>query len=129
MPLENPGYGPVLSWTPVVTASGAMTVSGLTISQATYYLLGRRVGFDLTLLFTLGGTQDNAVVFTLPLTGVAHSNQCLFPANTADNGGFKPGGAWRAQSSTTGNVYLPAIINWTLGANATISIQGSYQLL
>lgn len=117
------------TWTPVVTASGSMTVSGLTISLARFFVLGSTTFFDLTLLFTLGGTQSTAVYVTLPNTAVTAGNQAAFPANVSDNGGAKPGSGWRPYESdlTKLVVFLPAVANWTLGAGASINIQGRYK--
>lgn len=116
------------TWVPVVTASGAMTVSALTIDQASYFLIGTTCFFDLTVRFTLGGVASITVNVSPPLTGTSHSSQTSFPANVADNSGAEPGAGWRIEGGgTVIAVGLSAAANWSLGAGASINIQGRFQ--
>lgn len=117
-------------WTPTMSASGSMTVSGVTVSLAQYFTIGSTVFFDVTLLFTLGGSAAPLVFFTLPLEGVPGNVQSAFPANVADNSGSVPGSFWRVYDAdgTKALVALNGVVNWTLGAGASINIQGRYEV-
>lgn len=116
------------TWTPTVTASGAMTVSGLTVSLAQYFTIGSTTFFDVALLFTLGGVQSTNVYFTLPQTALTMGNQAAFPASVAANSVGVAGSFWRVDHTdlTRAVVALKDVANWTLGAGASISIQGRF---
>jgi hypothetical protein len=60
------------NWTPTLTASGSMTISGVTITDAQYLRVGPLVFFKLVCAFTLGGTLDLQVNATppVPVVGV-----------------------------------------------------------
>lgn len=58
------------TWTPAVTASGSMTVSGVTITTAQYTQVGPLIFFQVSASFTLGGTAATDVYISLPVAPV-----------------------------------------------------------
>ena len=56
------------SWTPTISASGAMTITSVTITNATYLQIGPLVWFEIEFFGTLGGTLNQVVTSTLPIT-------------------------------------------------------------
>ena len=72
----DPG-GTWQTWTPTIGASGAMTVSGITITQAIYLRMGSLLFLQLQVQFTLGGTADTNVTVTTPAVSGASSAQYL----------------------------------------------------
>ncbi len=56
------------SYTPTITPSGSMTVSGITYAETVYYRIGAVCYFHIVITLTLGGTMSNQVAFSLPFT-------------------------------------------------------------
>lgn len=52
-------------WTPTITASGSMTISGAS-GNAVYFRIGKTLLISVTYSFNLGGTASNYIFFTLP---------------------------------------------------------------
>jgi hypothetical protein len=79
------------TYTPVVTASGAMTVSALTVYLAQYLRRGAECLLQLNFTLTLGGTLDTYLYLTLPVPAV---NLAASMAATAAV--VSPGAGWTA---------------------------------
>lgn len=58
------------NWTPALSASGAMTISGLSIQESKYLRIGPLVHFTLTATFNLGGAASTTIFITLPVPAV-----------------------------------------------------------
>jgi hypothetical protein len=111
------------TWTPTVTASGSMTVSGLTVNQASYQKLGRVVLFALNLTFTLGGTASGYINVTPPV-GANFANNVPFAAVA-----IPAGGSYENVIAVIGSgnfsVFQTGISAWPLGST-TILVSGAY---
>lgn len=119
------------TWTPAVTASGAMTIAALVITEAAYWEVGNLIFFSISLNYTLGGVTNNQVFITLPTeapgTGAASDG---YICAASENGAVVTnGGLWRITTGNPAQIVLtkPAAANWTLGAGAGTDIQGFYQ--
>jgi hypothetical protein len=111
-----------VSWTPTVTASGSMTISSLTITDAQYVRVGPLVYFKLQFSCTLGGTASNTIYATVPVN-YAGTNS-LVPA-------FHSNGGWYnaiAQMANTNQIEIQAqgLGNYVLGAY-TAYVSGFYR--
>lgn len=123
------------SWTPSVTGSGSMTVSSLSLVEHLYNVgLDGTVRFEATATFTLGGSASDSVLISLPtaLTPIAnpHNASCRFICSGIDGGGslISGGARWRVRSNGTEMFFVNPNGNFTLGAGAGYSIQGSFRL-
>lgn len=115
------------TWVPVVTASGAMTVSALVIAEAAYFTIGTTCFFSVEVGFTLGGVADIAVYISNPIIGVSIPQSNIICAASENSTVISGGARWRSVG-TNFFVSKHAAANWTLGANANIAIQGNYQI-
>ena len=61
------------SWTPTVTASGSMTISGVSVSEALYLRIGPIVHYKAYISLTTGGTASNQITVSLPVAAVANA--------------------------------------------------------
>lgn len=127
----NPVADADTTWTPVVTGSGAMTIAALVINQATYWEVGNLIFFILSLDYTLGGVTSSQVNITLPTEAVGFSSSSVNTICAASENGavVANGGLWRVTTASPGSIIVtkPAAANWTLGAAASVDIQGFYQ--
>jgi hypothetical protein len=62
------------NWTPAFSASGTMTVSGVSLADAQYLVLGPLVFVKLWVTFTLGGNSDLFVYVTLPVSVIGQAS-------------------------------------------------------
>lgn len=62
------------SWTPVITASGAMTITGLTINEAKFQDLGQVIHYKLDITLTPDGVLDDKIIFSLPVSQSTSEN-------------------------------------------------------
>lgn len=112
------------NYTPTITGTGSMTVSGVTVTGAHYIQLGSVVMFEYRVSFTLGGVQAIEVDATLPInTAGAFSNTISFITNFA-GGGYNSGVA--SVGSNKVSMYVAGQVPWDLGAWEVIA-QGFYQ--
>lgn len=112
------------NYTPTITGTGGMTVSGVTVTGAHYIQLGTVVLFEFRVSFTLGGTQAIEVDATLPVnTAGSFSNTVNFITNLA-GGGYNPGIASAGSNKVA--MYVGGQVPWDLGAWEVIA-QGFYQ--
>lgn len=61
------------NWTPVITASGGMVLSAVTVQNAQYLRVGALLFIYLQLSFTVGGTPDLVVYASLPVAPLINS--------------------------------------------------------
>lgn len=116
------------TWTPSVAGGGSMTVSSLSIRQARYCRLGPYVMMNMCLTFTLGGSASTTITVTVPISGQADSVYCAFPCVADENGTGIADARWRLSTSTQIVVFKAGAGNFTLGANASININGLYRV-
>lgn len=118
------------TWTPSVSGSGSMTASSVVVNEANYQQIGSFIEFEVSVSFTLGGTASNYVYLTAPASGTSHSTSCAFNAYIVEGGTTVPDkyGAWRYNSSNGIIVFQPLVPSWDLGTNASVHIQGRYQI-
>lgn len=111
-----------LNWTPTVAPTGSMTVSGVTISAATYLQIGPLCYIDASLGFTTGGTLSNACYVVLPMAYKGTATQYVpistwgttgVPSNVCAIGVLNPG-------STLFTVFAgtDTITNYSAGAHS-----------
>lgn len=127
--LKTPVSG---TWTPVLSATGSMTIESPTITEAKYRIVSGLCFFVMSCSFTTAGTQSSTVLYTLPFvfsaidkTGnpfnvviYAGSSQAGFGKLTALSG-LKTGEARRYDGSASG---------WGIGANRVLYVSGFYYL-
>jgi hypothetical protein len=114
-----------LNWTPTVSASGAMTVSGLTINDAQYLRLGPLVFFKIFATMTLAGTAASALIMTLPLAIAGFSS-------TASGQVHQAGGTWAAGATLLDNAANTVRLSPTLETNyalgsTLVMVEGFYR--
>ena len=117
-----------ISWTPAISASGSMTVSGVTINDAQYSNDGATVRFKLYVSLTLGGTADFFVYFTLPIPLAGSLNAITAYLVTPTSGTFIPAFG-RTDSSVSPNrllVRMPTNASFTLGSSQFL-VEGFYR--
>ena len=118
-----------LPWTPTVTASGSMTVSGLTINDAQWQWVNpNTANFKINLTFTLGGTASSTVIVSTPLPSIA-PNTMVAPAWSQSPGEPFTQDPWHnlIAASNGFNLRNLAGTNLTLGAY-TIESTGFYRI-
>jgi hypothetical protein len=122
-------YSPVGSWqawTPTVTASGSMTISGLSVLVAQYLRIGPIICLEAQCAFTLGGTASSSVLFTLPVSVIGTQHASLY-AILAMNAGAAQVGLATFPNTTQLSVFLNGQGNWTLGSGAQFQVTGFYR--
>lgn len=115
------------TWTPTVTASGSMTISSLSVNQAQYKRVGPFVHFHVSCTFTLGGTASTTINLSVGVAGTAHNANCAFVCSADQNGTGVSLPRWR-YDGTNIIVFQAGNVNWTLGANAAVNINGHYRI-
>lgn len=118
-------------WTPTMSASGSMTISGATAEQKDFQRIGPYVFFELTLKFAIGGTASNIInIGGLPITPVDHDTDVAFACSGDESVSGVPTGIpdlrWRVSGGQI-IVFKAQTANFSLGSNATIHIQGWYR--
>lgn len=114
------------TWTPTVTGSGAMTISGATALTAQWVRNLSSVSFMLYIQCTLGGTANNAVKVTYPIPCVAATNTAISAV------GIPPGQNWQAMLTfltpgTVMNFQIAGLANYALGA-IDFTTSGTYRI-
>lgn len=114
-------------WTPTVTCSGSMTITGgtLVITEAKYCLVGKLFIFWLNLGFTLGGSVSNIIIVTAPngltLAGVSLSGFIRTVDGAYDHGHI-------TRSGNNLYCYKRAQDNWSTGAGKGLTGFGVCQI-
>ena len=126
LPGSNLNVGAWASYTPTVTASGSMTVSGVSVSDAQYqYLNSATVKFKVYMSMTLGGTASNFLNITLPVTFVGGTQVFSAVVLAAGASGFTPANAWGGGSGVSFS--QAGQVNFALG-NINILVSGTYRV-
>lgn len=121
----NPGAW--ANYTPVVTASGAMTVSGVSIAGAQYLRELNKVSVSFVVSFTLGGVANNSVLITLPFASAfPHAQEFVYSVNTS-GASVVLASPLLLSGGTQLICLLGGVANWPLGATA-INAAGSYRV-
>lgn len=115
------------SWTPTVTGSGSMTISGLTVAFARYLQLGSIVFFTLNISCTTGGTAGQDIQISFPINSSIVTDAIAISGN-----GVPAGGSLQSLvsfASYGAQQFLARIVaNWPAGAQTAIRLSGFYQL-
>jgi len=116
-----------LTWTPTVTASGSMTISGVTIYLAEYIRIGPLVHFHFTVSCTTGGTASTDIDVSLPVASVGADAVTFSASGTMTSGALSLMTALLVGGTSTCIVRLNPQANWTLGAETYLRISGTYR--
>jgi hypothetical protein len=128
--VENWTSGAWANWTPTISGSGSMTVSGITINEAQFLLNSPyELSFKLFFQCTLGGTASGNVFATPPISAFG-IGQNTFVGSQINNGGVWGNGFTFYDALSTGNIFagLANLSNLTLGTFIAL-ISGFYRLL
>ncbi len=117
-------FGAITTWSPIVTASGSMTIGAQTINQADYWKCGAFYEFQLSVTLTLAGTASNYIKIPFALTTTGHNVNCEFPAAGNDGGGTGINDLRWRYDGTDILVFKAGLGNFSLGAAASVNIQG-----
>lgn len=109
------------SWTPTVTAAGAMTITGLTVHVAKYFKIGKLVFYHLTIEFTTGGVASGGVILSFPST--LASGTYVGNSFHLDGGTYQLGMIFN-DNATSLTVRKRDSGNWGLGAGRWIWASG-----
>lgn len=114
-------------WSPSYGASGSLTWTSVSTSQARYIEVGKLIIFLIDATGTLGGSASTDLTFSLPVTAASSTG------NPAIGGGYVG-----SPSAVCGFCYLNASVvtgscrrydssNYATSGNGTISIIGAYE--
>ncbi len=112
------------TWSPTMSATGAMTFTTTATQLAIYQRHGSRVDFLLDITGTTGGTANNGIIFTAPIATSSFSG--MFPAFIHDATDGIGGARWTSSSSIVAFKYDTS--NFALAASRTIAVSGSYRV-
>jgi hypothetical protein len=112
------------SWTPTVTASGAMTVSAVAVNFAKWGDLGSAIYVVANVIFTLGGTASTDVYLTVPVNIQNIGAPLSMHTNESSNSVTSIGEVY---SATQVVARRPSYANWTLGTLRSVSFCGIIQ--
>ena len=111
-------------WTPTITASGSMTISGVTINKARYCIIGKTCIFTIRASFTTGGTTSTTVYFSTPA-----QSESSYYAYAAVVGDTSAAAAYTFHFSTFSvGVRKADGTNWGLGASRYFVVSGSFEI-
>jgi hypothetical protein len=114
----------VLSYTPTVVGSGGLTISSLTINEARYIKRGKTVTVWVDVSFTTGGTTNNTVSVSTPISSSGHSGTTILPALNFDGATVIGYVALAGANFTVIRDYTSAV--WTLGSGRYARFSCSY---
>lgn len=118
-------------WTPVLTPSGAMTTSALTITRARYKSYGKSLKFQLTLSFTVGGTPSTIILCTLPSGFVVPADNGTYFISIGNDPSNNHGENYFARVIRATPAHLQVSRfdsgNWAVGLNA-ITVNGEIEI-
>jgi hypothetical protein len=111
------------AWNPTLTPGGSMTYTSTTVNHAEYCNVNDIVFFRLDFTGTVGGTPNNSMNFTLPVT--ATTDGVALTVNITDNGSIVAGsGTYAAVGSSDLYRYDSAV--YTAGT-VSFRVHGFYQ--
>lgn len=117
------------SWTPTLTCTGSMSITGTSISSAKYIQIGKLVWFKLSFAGTLGGTPSAIVHATLPVTAATTVVE-QFAIQAIDGDASVPTAPLAQIYDTTSKIGIykaHAGGNWTAGASFAARLSGFYE--
>lgn len=115
------------SYTPTYGGNGSMTYGTVTTNYAKYTVIGRLVIVTIYATGTVGGTPNNRLTATLPLTAVTTVDSGIGGGWTSDGGaGFT--GMVLLHSATAVGVQRYDATAYTAGANRVMSITFAYEI-
>lgn len=125
---ESPfGWPDWFDWAPTPTASGSMTLSGITFDFCKYHISGKMVTISGQFKATLGGTASNRIYIPLPINAAnaASAGNPMY-ANVYDSTAM---GAMSWIISTN-NILVAKYndANFNLGASKYVTFGGSYPM-
>lgn len=124
----NPqGYPGTFSYTPTLSASGAMTYTSTSINRAKFSVVGKMCTFQLDFTGTTGGSASNELRATLPITA-GHSTTIGCGAGYITDGGSGLSAQSYLQSTTVLSTLRYDGANYGLGANRLVSVSGNYEI-
>ncbi len=112
-----------LTWLPVGSANGAMTVASLVVSNASYKIKNNSLLFSVSTTFTTGGTASYIVYHTLPITvknDVMAVAVLIGDPGSASGFGYAQGVSLKISTIDGGN--------WTLGAGENVYAGGEVEI-
>ena len=112
------------SFTPSITGSGSMSISGSTITFARYAAIGELIFLDIAASFTVGGTPDLSINLDMPLTA---SSSSMIPCVIKDGGNELSGFCILTSGSKTIDIRRYDGSNWNAGSGREIRISGHYR--
>lgn len=125
------------TWSPTIAASGSMTVTSQSVVQANYFRSGQFIEFEFCAQFTLGGTAHTQVKIPAPVAGVAQNSVTTYICQANENGipitdnaagtGTPIHAEWQYDGTNILVWKKDSSVNWVLGGNARVSIQGRYR--
>ena len=114
------------TWTPTLGASGSMTYGSTTVSYARYTQVGDKVDFEIKVTGTTGGSADDSLTFTLPVTPAnddKNFSALVDDGVSATDVGFA---FWDAGGSAV-NVRKVSSANWGTGSGRAFIVSGTYE--
>lgn len=115
------------SYVPTYSGNGSMTYGTVTTTYAKYTVIGRLVIVTIYATGTVGGTPNNRLTATLPLTAATSVNAGLGGGWTSDGGGGFTAMVILDSSTTVGIQRYDASA-YTAGSGRVISITFSYEI-
>jgi hypothetical protein len=115
-----------ISWTPAVTASGTMTITALTITDAQYLRLGPFVFFKIYASYTLGGTASTMLTFALPVNAAGQTSTCVCSIYDPTAATWSAGFGMIDTTSNLFRAYRTGQVNYNLGSGF-ILLEGFYR--
>lgn len=116
------------TWTPALSATGAMTVTGVTIDQARFRLIESYLEYEISSRFTLGGTASSQINASLPCAVLGEVNAFVNFIATGFENGVASTLKFRSISTPEIVIFRQDGANFALGANAGFSILGRVPL-
>ena len=124
--LMNPEAQASLTYTPTITASGAMTITSQTINYANYRVSGLRCDLNIQATVQCGGTASATILIPLPLTAIGSQPPPGAPGLT--EGATLKSAAVSLSSTTVIAVQKYDSSNFSLATSIILHINGSYYL-
>ena len=125
----NPiGYPHWFTYAPTYSAAGSMTFTSVTTSYARFAINGNTLQYTLYATGTTGGSADNAIIASLPLTVKANGSY-QYSANSFTKDAGDRLGFVLADVTNYDKIRVLKLdsANWGLGASRSIGVLGFYE--
>jgi hypothetical protein len=117
------------TWSPTLTANGSMTLSSVTVNRAEYRIVGKKLEFNLAATFTVGGTPNTTISFTLPQNPKLTTAPLAFAGLIVDGGNVIGATSLWSVSSAIGQIRkVTDSTNWSSGSLRQIAVHGSFEI-